>query len=289
MLRALVPVLFVFLWSSGFIVARAAAPHADLEFFLLCRFATVAVLLALAATLSRAAWPRGREILAHFLAGALMMGVYLTCGYWAIARGLPAGIMALLGALQPLFTAVLLLGLYAERLRPRTTLGLLIGFCGVALVLAPKLQSGAANPLGAAAVAAGLVSVAALTVGTLWQQRLSKADLRSAASLQNVGAAVVALLATGGEGSMRWDGSWVLWASLAWGVFGASIVGVLLLMWMMRRGNATQVTALMLMVPPLAALMAFILFRETLTALQVIGFALALAGVILARSTPRAA
>lgn len=58
-------------------------------------------------------------------------------------------------------------------------------------------------------------------------------------------------------------------------------------MWMLRFGEATRVTALMLLVPPLAAAMAFLLFRETLTPIQCTGFALALAGVVLARRVGR--
>jgi drug/metabolite transporter (DMT)-like permease len=287
MLRALVPVLFVFLWSTGFVVARAAAPHADLQFFLLWRFIAVALLLGVAALIARVRWPTPRDAILHVVTGALMMGVYLTFGYWAIARGLPAGIMALLGALQPLFTALLVLLLHRRQPAPRTWIGLLVGLCGVALVLAPKLAAHADAPLGGLAVAAGILSVAAVTFGTLAQRRLSHCDLRAALSLQNVGAALVALATTLGVGHFQWDGTLVVWLSLAWGVFGASIVAAMLLTWMMRHGEATHVTALMLLVPPLAALLAFALFHETLTPLQFIGFALALGGVLLARSVNR--
>ncbi len=95
-----VPVLFVFFWSTAFIVARAAAPHADLQLFLLCRFASVTLLLGVAAAAAGTRWPSPRGLAQHLLAGAVMMGLYLTLSFWAIAQGLPAGIMALLGALQ---------------------------------------------------------------------------------------------------------------------------------------------------------------------------------------------
>jgi drug/metabolite transporter (DMT)-like permease len=57
-------------------------------------------------------------------------------------------------------------------------------------------------------------------------------------------------------------------------------------MWMLRHGDATKVTALILLVPPLAAVQAFLFFRETLSGVQFIGLALALMGVLLARSMP---
>lgn len=65
-----------------------------------------------------------------------------------------------------------------------------------------------------------------------------------------------------------------------------SVIGTTLLMWMMRHGEATKVTALLLLVPPLAAIQAYLFFHETLSALQLVGFVLALAGVLLARSAP---
>jgi drug/metabolite transporter (DMT)-like permease len=283
MIRSIAPALFVFFWSTGFIVARAAAPHADLQLFLLCRFASVALLLGVAAIAAEIRWPLPRQLAAHFAVGAVMMGLYLTLSFWAIAQGLPAGIMALLGALQPLFTAALMLS--RSRGRPSTAmwLGLLVGFSGVVLVLWPRLANGGIALASSANVAAGLLSIAALTVGTLAQKRLAADDLRAAGCLQNLGAAMVALPTTCFIGTVQWDGSFVLWGALLWSVLISSIVAQGLLMWMMRHGEATRVTALMLLVPPLAALLAYSLFHETLTPLQFAGFGLALAGVVLAR------
>jgi drug/metabolite transporter (DMT)-like permease len=61
-------------------------------------------------------------------------------------------------------------------------------------------------------------------------------------------------------------------------------VSVTLLVWMVRRGDASRATALLFLAPPLAAVEGYIGFGETLTAIQVAGFAVALVGVLLARS-----
>jgi drug/metabolite transporter (DMT)-like permease len=131
---------------------------------------------------------------------------------------------------------------------------------------------------------AALVSVAAITAGALIQKWLPRVDLRSAACVQNVGGAITAAVVTALAGSMQWDNTAVLWGALAWAVMVPSVVGTTLLMWMMRHGEATKVTALLLLAPPLAAVQAYILFGETLSPVQFVGFALALAGVLLARS-----
>jgi len=217
-----------------------------------------------------------------------MQGVYLCASYWAIARGMAAGVMSLLGALQPLFTALFLVSVLGRRLASWTWIGLAVGFAGVALVLAPKLASTGVGALTPLTVAAALASVVAVTVGALVQKWLPATDLRTAACVQNFGGACVAALVAGSVGTGLWDGSAILWAALAWAVLVPSVVGTTLLIWMMRHGEATKVTALLLLVPPLAAIQAYLFFRETLTLVQFVGFALALLGVLLARSAPQA-
>lgn len=284
MLRFGVPTVFVLIWSTGFIVAKAVLPHADLQLFLTARFSLTALVMAGAALVMGGRWPGARRAGPHLLAGAMMQGVYLCASYWAISRGLAAGVMALLGALQPLFTALFAVSVMRKQLLPQTWMGLFIGFAGVGLVLAPKLGSHGAGSLTLLTVAAALVSVLAVTSGTLVQKWLAATDLRVAASLQSVGAALVAALVTLLAGGFAWDGTPVLWGALVWSVLVPSMVGTTLLMWMMRHGEATKVTALLLLVPPLAAVQAYVFFGETLALVQFIGFASALGGVLLTRS-----
>ncbi|MFO1504326.1 MAG: DMT family transporter [Steroidobacteraceae bacterium] len=283
MLRFGVPALFVLIWSSGFIVGKAAVPHADLQLYLLARFAFTALVMASAAWLAQASWPRGRQLGLHLAAGVLMQGVYLCASYWAIQRGLPAGVMALLGALQPIFTA-LFFAARGQRLDPRTWIGLCIGFAGVALVLEPKLATNGTGSLTVLTVAAALFSVTGITAGALLQKKLAGTDIRAAACIQNIGGAMVAAIVFALAGTTHWDNSPVLWGALAWAVLVASVIGTTLLMWMMRHGEATRVTALVLLAPPLAALLAYFFFDETLLPLQFAGFVAALVGVLLART-----
>lgn len=293
MLATFLPAVFVVLWSTGFVVARAITPFADPNLFLLARFGGTALLFALAAGFARAPWPRGRDLVKHLFAGALLQGVYLGAGYWAVAQGLSAGVMALLGALQPLLTAALAAPLFGERLSRRGWAGMALGLAGVALVLQPKLAASAPHlphaeqggAPGWLVVGVSILAVGAITAGTLFQKTsLASADLRSASAVQNFGAAIVAALLALALGEHRWVASPTLWASLAWGIVMLSGIGVTLLVWMVRRGDAARATALLFLAPPLAALEGYIGFGETLLAVQIAGFALALLGVLLARS-----
>jgi drug/metabolite transporter (DMT)-like permease len=282
MLRSLAPALFVLVWSTGFIVARAVTSHADVQLFLLMRFAAVALVFGVAAIVGQASWVSPRRALEHLAVGAIMLGVYLSVSFWAIAHGLPAGIMALMGALQPLLTAAFMLARGTGPSSAAVWWGLLIGFLGVVLVLLPRLES-SHLAVGNLANLAGVLAIVALTLGTLGQKHLANDDLRVAGCLQNLGGGLVALLAVATIGAVQWDGSAALWALLTWSALVTSVLAQSLLIWMMRRGAATHVTALMLLVPPVAALLAYALFHETLSWLQLMGFALALGGVVLAR------
>ena len=292
MVSLLAAPVFVFFWSTGFIVARAITPYVDPNMYLLARFSGSTLLFVAIALFVRAPWPRGRDIGRHLFAGALLQGVYLGAGYWAVAQGLGAGVMALLGALQPLLTAAVAARLFGEKLSARAWGGFVLGLMGVVLVLAPKIAASGAH-VGAAAghapswlvVAIAVFSVVAITAGTLYQKTsLARADIRSASALQNAGAAVVALVLVAALGEHRFIASTTTWLALAWGIVMLSGVATTLLVWMVRRGDASRATALLFLAPPLAALESYLAFGETLDAMQLAGFVVALAGVLLARS-----
>ncbi|MEZ2353279.1 DMT family transporter [Caballeronia sp. RCC_10] len=284
--------VFVFLWSTGFIVARAITPYVDPNLYLLARFTGTAILFVVLALIARVRWPTGRDALRQMVAGALLQGVYLGASYWAVARGLGAGVMALLGALQPLLTAAFAARLFGEKLSARAWSGLALGLLGVALVLAPKLAGSASSAAHTAdtapqwlVITVAVFAVFAITAGTLYQKTsLANADIRSASALQNAGAAIVAAVLAVSLGEHRFISSMTTWLSLAWGIVMLSGVATTLLVWMVRRGDASRATALLFLAPPLAAIESYVAFGETLGAIQIAGFGVALAGVLLARS-----
>lgn len=283
------PLLFVLMWSSGFIVARLAVPHAAPELILAVRMLLSVVLLGGAAALAREHLPLRKQALLHLLAGALLNGVYLCTSWWAIQRGMPAGIMALLGALQPLVVAVASFGLLGERLGIRSWLGLGIGLVGVTLVLEPLLMHGSHAPVPVFVAVGAIASIAAMAAGTMIQRGSISGDpMRVSGAIQNLGGALVAILATIALGDYRWDNAPILWLALAWSVLGLSVGALSLLVWMTRQQGATRVSVLLLLVPPLAAIEAWALFGERLVPIQIAGFAAALGGVFLARSKTKA-
>jgi drug/metabolite transporter (DMT)-like permease len=287
------PVLFVLIWSTGWIVAKYAAPFADPLFFLVIRFALAFALTALIALAFRAEWPRTRVAYAHGMAsGVLLHAIYLGGVWWAVAHGLPAGVSALIAALQPLMTAVLAARLGGERLGAMQLTGIAIGFFGVMGVIAPKLAGLSAGALESLAVPVliNVISMIAVTLGTFYQKRfIASGDLRVVSSLQYAGAFLAILPFAVVLEPLRFENRWETWAALAWSVIPLSLGAIGLMLMMIRRGAVSKVAALIFLIPPTAAIEAYLMFGETLTGMQV-GFMLITAfGVFLATRPARKA
>lgn len=280
--------VFVVIWSTGFIVAKAIVPVADPDLFLVARFTLAGLLFLVLATWARVPWPRWREVPRHLLAGALLQGGYVGGTYWAVANGLAPGVMALLGALQPPLTAALGIIILRELPTQRTWLGLAIGVGGVTLVMVPGVLSHGSGALPLVAVVVAFAAVLSLTAGTILQKTsIAAADLRASSVLQNAGAAVVVGLIACARGEARWLSGPTLWGALAWAALVLSGLATFLLVWMVRRGRAANVVSIMLLAPPLAAIEAYLLFDDRLTAVQIAGFAIALVGVFLCNPARR--
>ncbi len=282
-LTSAMPFLFVSIWATGFVVARLVAPHADPLTFLAYRFVLSASAFAGIAAAIGAPWPRSvggwRDAL---VAGVLMQGIYLGGVFWAVRHGLPTGISALITGLQPLLTALLAFPLLGERVNGRRWAGIGLGFGGALLVLQPQLRAGPGGILITPLLACG-AGMVAMTLGTIWQKRTaSTADLRTNAAVQFIGAAAITIPVAALTETGRFDGTWQAWTGLGWAVCGLSLGAISLLLILIKRGAVAGVASLFYLVPPLVAVLAFALFGEQLSALQVGGMAVAATGVAVA-------
>ncbi|MBP0581812.1 DMT family transporter [Labrys sp. LIt4] len=277
--------LFVPLWSTGFVTARLVAPHAEPLTFLGLRFVAAGLLLGLYALWSGASWPQnGRAWLDALVAGLLIHGLYLGGVFWAVSHGLPSGISALIAGLQPLLTGLLSRPLLGEEVSRRRALGIVIGAAGAGLTLIPKLGATGDGGIPLVPLLVCLAGMVAITLGTIWQKRRGRsADLATNTAVQYAGAMVP--IVVGGllteSGQFDWSSA-AAWTGLAWSVFGMSIGAILLLMVLIKRGAVAQVAALLYLVPGVSALMAWGMFGEALTPIQIAGLAIAALGVAVA-------
>jgi drug/metabolite transporter (DMT)-like permease len=277
-----VPALFVLLWATGFIGARYAMPWSEPFSFLAVRFVFAAVVLLLMMLALRSKRLRPAQAAHAAFAGALIHGVYLGGVFWAIRNGLPAGLSALIIGLQPLITAVMAGWALGERILPRHWAGLATGFLGIVVVLAPTAGEvvGGVTPATFAACLAGAVAISA---GTVWQKKfVSNADLVTATLWQYLGAAAVMAVGSFAFETRQFTLTGELVFAMAWLVLVLSIGAIFLLMMMIREGEMSKVSSLFYLVPAVTALIAWALFGETLTPVQLVGMAITTIGVALA-------
>jgi drug/metabolite transporter (DMT)-like permease len=277
---SIAPMLFVVLWSTGFIGAKYGLPYAEPLTFLLWRFVLVTVLLALLAWHAQARWPASPRAVGHIaVVGLLLHGGYLGGVFVAIHQGVSAGTMALIAGLQPALTAAAAGPLLDERVGPRQWIGLALGLAGVALVVHERIGISTATPIG---YGLAFLALFAITAGTLYQKRFcADMDLRTGGVIQFAAAALAMSLLAPLFETMRvqWTGQFVF--ALVWLVVVLSLGAISLLYVLIRHGEAARVASLFYLVPPVTALMAYAIFGERLGMLALGGMAMTVVGVAL--------
>jgi drug/metabolite transporter (DMT)-like permease len=281
---------FVLVWCTGYPVGKLALGHAPPFTLLELRFCGAGLIFTLLAAIGRVGWPGRRDVMHSAFVGATSLALQFGCVYFAAARGVSMGLIALVTGMMPIATALIGLA-FGEPVLRLQWLGFACGFTGVALAVGAGIHLDASA--GFAAYAAMFASLLGISAGTVYQKRFaSRIDPRSGLALQHaVGAALLLPFALA-EG-LHTDRSQGLLLSLGW-LIGVNAVGGLgLLFLLLRRGAVNQVAALFFLIPPVTALMDYVVLREPLTLLQAAGIVLAALGVYLATRTrlsaPRAA
>ena len=279
-LATLAPVAFVLFWSTGFVGAKMGLPYAEPFTFLALRFVLVTGLLLTVVLAFRAPWPKTWGEAGHIAAaGMLLHGTYFGGMYVAMSLGMPGGIAALIAGLQPIITAIgagLFLG---ERVGARQWTGLVLGLGGVVLVVWDKL---APLPDAGVSVAAAGIGTLGIAAGTLYQKRFAAhMSLRTGSTIQFAVAALmmgVAALATETM-AIQWSGEFIF--AMAWLVFVLSLGTMSILLFLIRRGLAYKTASLFYLVPPVTAVMTYLMFDETLGPVALAGMAVTVLGVAL--------
>ena len=275
------PLLFVMLWSTGFIGGKLGLPYAEPFTFLLWRYGIVTLLLLAVTVAMRAPWPASLTQAAHIaFAGIMVNAIYIGGVFSAISQGVPSGIVSLIVGLQPLFTAVVAGRLLGEKVSGKQWCGFGLGLVGVVMVLLDKISFAAGNPRG---VLMSILALFGITVGTIYQKRFcASMDMRSGGVIQfSASTLAMALAATLCE-TMRiqWTANFIF--ALVWLVLVLSLGAISLLHVLIRRGEASRVASLFYLVPPVTALMAFLVFEERLGVTALTGMVITVIGVALA-------
>ena len=278
------PLTFIILWASAFatgsVATQDATPFAALAF----RFAIVAIgFFGIAWVLCEFSKIDRRDLKHSVITGLLFHGLYLGDCWYSFSVGIPAGVSALIVGIQPILTAILAGFLLGEQISLKDWVGLSFGFGGAAIILGVDFESDFAVD----GLIANVIALVAITAGTIWQRKFSQTlPLATNNAFQ-------ALSATVFHGLIMWliedpaiEFTLSFGMSMGWLVIAVSFGAFSILMYLINHNSASQTSALFFLVPPLAAIIGWMLLNEGLTTLDMLGFIITSAGVYLVTRKP---
>lgn len=278
--RIVAPMIFVILWSSAFIAAKFGVAHVEPFTFLAARFAFVTAIFTAIALVARAPWPRSKRSWINIaIVGLFLHAFYLSSVFVAIRGGMPSGLVALVSGLQPVLTAIAAGLFLGEPPSARQWAGCFIGFAGMVLVLSDRMSVEGVTLIG---IGLSVLALLSISFGTLYQKRnAAEMNLLTGNAIMAATGSVVTLAAAALFESMElvWAPAFIgafLWLSVA-----VSLGAFSLLMMLIKHGQATKVASLFYLVPPTAAVMAYIAFGEEISLLAGIGILVTAGGVAL--------
>ena len=273
------PLVFVILWSSAFITSKIIVEDASPFIALSFRFIIVAFIFFVFFILfSERKVFSFKSVLEALVSGILFHGFYLGGVFYALSKGASASIIALIVSLQPIMTAVLAQKILKEFLSKIQWFGILIGFLGAGIVIVSDLN----DNLTILALCSGLVGLISSSIGIIWQKRIVN-DLSLSANnfLQALGASLFHLLL-----AICFENYFINFTSsfliaMTWQVLVISLGAFLILMWMLKYNDAGKTSTLFFLIPPVSAIMAYLILQENFTHLDIFGLFLSSIGVFI--------
>ena len=279
-LTKIAPFLFVWLWSTGFIGAKYGLPYIEPFFMLFVRFCFVILIFLVLINIFRSKWLNRTQSIQQIFIGTLIHGGYLGGVFFAIKLGVPAGITAIIVGLQPIVTTVIGRIFLNQSINGKQSIGLLIGFIGIALVILENASVDTQN-MNILGLGACLVALVSISLGTVLQKQLAgNVSLLTGSLYQYIGAIVVIALLTFSLETQEVIYTTELFIAMTWLVIGLSVFAILLLLYMIREGEVSKVTSYFYLVPPAAVIQSWLIFDERLGVLAIVGSILTVIGVV---------
>lgn len=283
MLFRMLPFAFVLFWSTGFIAAKYGLPYVQPFTFLAVRFVLVLLLLSIIILLLRPRFPDNKMAYFHLMiASFLIHTIYLGGVFSAIKLGLPAGITAVIVGLQPILTVFVV-----HRLQSPTAIAItLLGFIGLLLVLIGKSDTLQLN-LAWTSYLPSFFALLGITFGTLYQKKFcADVSVISNAFIQYIPTCVAFVLLSlwfesGSFLAIKWETDFII--ALLWLVVVLSIVAILLMNLLYQHNSASSAASYFYLSPPMALIMGYFLFDETIDWINLMGIVLVVVSVFMSK------
>jgi drug/metabolite transporter (DMT)-like permease len=275
------PVIFLIFWSGGFSAGKIGVAYTRPMTFLVVRYGIVLLLLAPLVLWKRPPLPASRAEWIHLaVVGVLIQGFYFALSYVALSSDMSSAAVAMIVTLQPVLVALVAPRLAGEIISRRTWIGLGLGLFGTVLVILARSRVEAISMVG---VIAAFGALACITAGTMYEKRHGVGQHPVTANVVQYAAGLAVALPFAllrEDLHVEWSTPFVV--ALTYLVVCNSLIAMTLLLLMIRHGEVSRVSALFFLVPPLAAVIGWLLLGEAMPPLAWVGLALAAAGVAIA-------
>ena len=274
------PLAFIILWSSAFVsgqfIVQSASPFASLTF----RFFIVGIcFLIFSYYLREKIFVKFNLAIQACITGILFHGFYLGGVFFSYSVGLSATLSALIVGLQPVLTNILSGPILKERITFIQWIGILLGFIGTILVIGYDI--GVKIPI--IGLAASIVALLGATIATIWQKKITINLTLSVNNFYKAFAASIFLFIISvifEVPSINFDTRFNL--SMGWQIIMVSFGAYAILMYLIKTGTASKTSSLFFLVPPVTAIMAWLVLDEKLSIIDIIGLLICAFGVYIA-------
>lgn len=277
---------FIILWNSGFIGAEYGLPFTGPFTLVFWRYLALTLLIAGYLLIrNRIIWMGWRIAAPNMLIGVLAHGVWLTCVLFALDNQVPAGIVALVVALQPLATGAFSGVVTGERTNIHQWAGLILGFMGVFVTVVYRIDFNSYQSIFGYLIPLG--SVLGITVASLIQRRIDlnneneKLPLAQTLFYQSLATTLALALPAIFVEELYTEWEPVFIYTMIWLILAVSLVAYSLMWLLIDRIEATKVASLFYLGPPVTMLMAWLAFGDTVSLMDIAGLGIVLVGVFL--------
>lgn len=274
------PILFIFLYGSGFVFTAFGLENSSPMVFLALRFFIAFFILLLIAYIFKVSWPESLKEFFHVsLAGMLTVGVFSIGVFLSLDFGISASLSALIIALQPILVTFLASYFLGEKLNKRIIIGLVIGIIGVTFVVSSKTSNNDTQLLG---VVFSIIALLGLSFGNIYQKKYcSQMNLFSGGAIQTLASTILALplLLFYEDIYLNINREFII--ALLYMSVAVSIGALSILYIMIRNGDVSKVSSMFYLVPISAAVVGYFVLKNSFDINIIIGVVFVLVSIIL--------
>lgn len=274
------PILFIFLYGSGFVFTAFGLENSSPMAFLALRFFIAFFILLLIAYIFKVSWPESLKEFFHVsFAGMLTVGVFSIGVFLSLDFGISASLSALIIALQPILVTFLASYFLGEKLNKRIIIGLVIGIIGVTFVVSSKTSNNDTQLWG---VVFSIIALLGLSFGNIYQKKYcSQMNLFSGGAIQTLASTILALplLLFYEDIYLNINREFII--ALLYMSVAVSIGALSILYIMIRNGDVSKVSSMFYLVPISAAVVGYFVLKNSFDINIIIGVVFVLVSIIL--------